>query len=1192
MKRTLHIYTHILNQLRSLRTLSLRLWPAAKSTAVPVWLLAIFIVVSVVFLHTRRITADTGTGSISLTTLGSAAAENFVTLSNTAGSTTNTTLPTGWYITEQGGGARDNEQYAVDTGGSTTGDIYSYGAAASTERALGELRSGTLIPLFGAKFTNNTGATITALDIAYTGEQWRFGGVHSTVADRMDFQYSLDATDLSTGTWIDANALDFNPPITTGTAGALDGNAAANRTALSSTISSLNIPNGATFFIRWNDVDATGADDGLAVDDFSITPQAVVANAPVVPTCPASLTTTFGTATSSGVSATDADGTVTSATITGITPSNPGTITLTGFTPAGGVGGTANATLDVSNTTPVGSYSVTIQWANNDGAPQTANCVVAVNVTAPVIITPIYTIQGSGTSSPLVGQSVTTTGIVTGRKTNGFFIQDPTGDANTNTSDAIFVFTSSAPSSGIAVGDSVSVTGTVAEFESSTTDEPDGVSPVPDPKTATELTSPTTIVLSSGNPLPAALDAASLNIFDPAAGSRGAELEKYEYMRVSVGSITVSEPTNNFGEFWGVRTSVPRPFREPGIELGDPVPIADQGPFAGNPPPNPPIWDGNFERVQVDSDDATSTANVRRTAVTVTTGAVVTGIVGPLDYAFDSYRIVLDFPAVPGVTPGIAAAVPVRARTAQEFTIGHTNLENFSSSNATKLNKASLAIRNVLRTPDILGLIEVDTAASATALANKVNADAANPNINYVAYFGETAGTQDIGFLVNAARVTVVGMPTQYHASTTFTYCGVTDTLHDRPSFVLLATVPQTGGGMLPVTVILNHTKSLIAVDSPRSFGSCGTGTEGARNREKRRLQAEDIADLIQSHISENLVVLGDFNAFDFNDGLTDVVGTIKGTPAPPDQVVEPSTPDNWTYQLTNLLTKLSAAEQYSLLFEGNAQALDHVLVNNLMLPLNNSFAYARLNSDFSDSFAADSMRPERVSDHDAPVAYFTLPPTATVSGDATICAGSSTNVTVTVSDGTAPYTVKLSNGDTQGPSAGPVFTFPVSPSMTTVYTLASGSVDANGLAITGSGSATVNVTPQPTTAMGGNNQTICALGTTAGLGGNMPTSGTGMWSVVSGGTGTFSNATTPNATFTHTGGTGPVVLRWTISNPPCAASIADVTITINQLPTTATVGANQTICALGTTAGLGGNTPISGMGQWSVVSGGDWYFQ
>jgi DNA/RNA endonuclease G (NUC1) len=214
--------------------------------------------------------ADTGTGSVSLTTLGSPVTQDFNTLSNTAGSTTNSTLPTGWYLTETGGGARDNEQYAVDTGGSNTGDTYSYGAAASTDRAFGGLRSGTLIPVFGAQFTNNTGATITSLEIAYTGEEWRLGTAART--DQIDFQISTNATNLSTGTYTDVNALDFVTPNTV-TAGAKDGNAAANRTALTSTIGSLSIPNGASFFIRWTDLDASGADDGLSFDDFSITPQ-------------------------------------------------------------------------------------------------------------------------------------------------------------------------------------------------------------------------------------------------------------------------------------------------------------------------------------------------------------------------------------------------------------------------------------------------------------------------------------------------------------------------------------------------------------------------------------------------------------------------------------------------------------------------------------------------------------------------------------------------------------------------------------------------------------------------------------------------------------------------------------------------------------------------------------------------------
>jgi len=212
---------------------------------------------------------------VSLTTLGSGSHQSFNTLSNTAGSTTNNLTITGWFMTETGGGARDNEQYAVDNGSSTTGDTYSFGTAAATDRALGGLRSGTLIPVFGSCFTNNTGSTIASLDIAYTGEEWRLGTADRT--DQLDFQYSLNATSLTTGTWVDVNALDFTTPNTTAPTGAKDGNAAANRTALSATISGLSIPNGATFWIRWTDTDASGADDGLAVDDFSLTPNGAAA---------------------------------------------------------------------------------------------------------------------------------------------------------------------------------------------------------------------------------------------------------------------------------------------------------------------------------------------------------------------------------------------------------------------------------------------------------------------------------------------------------------------------------------------------------------------------------------------------------------------------------------------------------------------------------------------------------------------------------------------------------------------------------------------------------------------------------------------------------------------------------------------------------------------------------------------------
>ena len=135
------------------------------------------------------------------------------------------TIP-GWDLTETGGGSRDNEQYGADNGASSTGDTYSYGTfTAFGDRALGGLQASTLVPVFGASFTNATGASIAKLDVAYTGEMYRAGVLNRDAADRLDFQLSTDATSLSTGTWTDYDALDFSSPTINTTVGAKDGNA-------------------------------------------------------------------------------------------------------------------------------------------------------------------------------------------------------------------------------------------------------------------------------------------------------------------------------------------------------------------------------------------------------------------------------------------------------------------------------------------------------------------------------------------------------------------------------------------------------------------------------------------------------------------------------------------------------------------------------------------------------------------------------------------------------------------------------------------------------------------------------------------------------------------------------------------------------------------------------------------------------
>lgn len=204
--------------------------------------------------------------------------ENFNTLANTGAN--NTTVRSEFKYIEAG--SSGNLTYAADNGSSTTGDTYSYGSTGSTDRALGEITSTTVQSTIGACFVNNTTAPITWFAIKYTGEQWRLA-VQGGSSDRLDFQYSTDATSLTVGTFIDVNALDFTAPNLSGV-GLHNGNLVANRTVFPMTAIEFAspVPPGGTFYIRWRPVlvAGTNTNDGLAIDDFSIT----IASAPA--TCP------------------------------------------------------------------------------------------------------------------------------------------------------------------------------------------------------------------------------------------------------------------------------------------------------------------------------------------------------------------------------------------------------------------------------------------------------------------------------------------------------------------------------------------------------------------------------------------------------------------------------------------------------------------------------------------------------------------------------------------------------------------------------------------------------------------------------------------------------------------------------------------------------------------------------------------
>jgi len=448
---------------------------------------------------------------------GSTYTQDFNTLATSG--TTNSNLPAGWYIFESGTSARVNQQYAADTGSSNTGDTYSYGASGSSDRALGTLLSSTINSTIGACFTNNTGAPITAVTIQYNGKQFRVGTANRT--DRLNFQYSTTATALNSAasSWTDFTALTY-----TDTASATTGvvNPAVTTAIGPQVISSLNIADGSSFWVRWTDFDASGADDGLAVDDFKLT-----VGTGGLSTNPSAT----GTATAVNAGATTTfSGSITAGT-------NPTSVSYTVSCNLTSVGGDSNFAMTVSDTSFSGSYIVPSNTGANtyslpctvvDDQSRSGSFAIALTINAPYVSIP--QIQGSTAVSPYVGQMVSTSGVVTAVTSSGFFLQDPVGDGDPSTSDGIFVYTSSKPT--VAAGDSVNVGGKVAEY------------PVPvnpgDPS-ATEIDSPSISKVSSGNALPGAV---SINPGDVTASGGFNQLERYEGMRVHIDTLNVVGPTD------------------------------------------------------------------------------------------------------------------------------------------------------------------------------------------------------------------------------------------------------------------------------------------------------------------------------------------------------------------------------------------------------------------------------------------------------------------------------------------------------------------------------------------------------------------------------------------------------------------------------------------------------------------------
>jgi predicted extracellular nuclease len=625
------------------------------------------------------------------------------------------------------------------------------------------------------------------------------------------------------------------------------------------------------------------------------------------------------------------------------------------------------------NSTAGSPFNFTIQVTDSANATASKSFQLAVTAASCTVTATITAIQGRGDTSSMNGTTVTTSGIVTARTSDGFFLQmPPPGDNDAATSDGLFVFTSGAPAADVAAGNSVCVTGPVLEFAPSS----DPASP-----TLTEISRPTSVTaLSQNNALPPPVVLTTADT-DP-AGPTG-QLEKYEGMRVQVNTLIAAAPTRgtvnetsatatSAGVFYGVLPGILRPFREPGIQLPDPLPAGA--------PCCVPRWDSNPEVIAVNTRGQPGAV-----LLDVTAGTNVNNLVGPLKYESRAYTIYTDAATNPS-TNGNVSATPVPEAVAGEFTIGSFNMERFfdtvndpSTSDvvltptafANRLNKASLAIRNVMRTPDVIGVEEMENLTTLQTLAAKIDTDAVTagaPAPKYQAFLveGNDIGGIDVGFLVKSS-VTVVDV-TQIGKDATYTNptTGNPATLHDRPPLVLRAVFQAGGSHPAPVTVIVNHPLSLTSIDDP---------VDGPRARAKRVAQAEFLANYMQSRQAadptENIVSVGDYNSFQFNDGYVDFMGIVEGHPAPADQVVAYGSATVHP-ALTDLVdVALPADQKYSYSFNGAAQVLDHVVVNRNMLRRMTRFAYARNDADFPEVYRNDPNRPERISDHDMAVAYF-----------------------------------------------------------------------------------------------------------------------------------------------------------------------------------------------------------------------------
>jgi uncharacterized protein len=575
----------------------------------------------------------------------------------------------------------------------------------------------------------------------------------------------------------------------------------------------------------------------------------------------------------------------------------------------------------------------------------------------------IHDIQDSSWLAAHNGEQVTNVpGVVTGIRTTGssrgYWIQDPDPDSSATTSEGIFVFTSSP---GVAVGDSVLVSGTVRDFYPLSSG--DSVSTTSN-LSVTEIGTPTVIVRSHGNALPApevigpstvpdryAPDLNGANIEPtPITPDRSALdfWESREGMRVEVDDARVVGPSNDFGEQFVTTKPTQATTYRGGTEI-----------LAENAIPS-----GRVEVVPVSGPSPD-----------VNVGDVFAGAtVGPVDYSqFGGYLIAattlgtIDRNDLPRVTAS--------AQRSNQLAMATYNVENLAPGDpATKYQRLAEGVVTNLSKPDVVALEEVQDNTGATdngvvaadqTLTKLTDAIVAAGGPRYEwreidpvndKDGGQPGGNIRVVFLFNPARVSFVDRGSSSVNRST-TGASVVKS-HGDPQLSL------SPGRIDPTNPVWTTSRKPLAGEFrfrgetvfaiANHFNSKG-GDQNADGRfqfpaqssaVQRAGQAQVVHDFVERILDvdrkADVVVLGDLNDFQFSPSAAALrTGTADGS--------GPSI-------LTDLIATLPKDQQYTYVFNGVSQVLDHILVTRELDDV--QYEVVHVNAEYAD----------QASDHDPQV--------------------------------------------------------------------------------------------------------------------------------------------------------------------------------------------------------------------------------